>query len=406
MNRSFFRNAVTLGLLTAIGPFAIDMYLPALPSVGASLGVSADAASISLTAFFVMFALGQLLFGPLSDTFGRKTPLYAGLVLFIVASVGCALAQDIVTLSVFRALQGLGGAAGMVISRAIVRDLHDGVEEAKLLSLLMLVFSVSPLLAPLVGSFVIEWASWHSVFWLVGGAAFVGLLLAVFVVPETRTRDARVDSSWRAQLRQCGTLMIDRDFMGPTLISSFALAGFFVFLAQSSFVLMGQAYGLSSFGYSFAFSVNAAAFFISMQAVGWLGARYGLAALIRPAITGYAAMLGVLLVLVLSGVSGLLIPAIVLFVAFGFMGLMLPASSVLALEKHGEIAGTASSLLGTTQLVIGSIAMAIAAAFANGTALPMVIGIAICGALACAVAWLMPIGRTPAQASAMGAASP
>ncbi len=138
-----------------MGPFAIDMYLPSLPSIGKSLNADSGQVLMTLTAFFITFALGQLVYGPLSDMFGRKLPLYFGIGLFAAASIGCALSDSIEMLLIFRVIQGFGGASGMVIARAIVRDLHSGVEEAKLLSLLMLVFSVSPLFAPLIGSFVI-----------------------------------------------------------------------------------------------------------------------------------------------------------------------------------------------------------------------------------------------------------
>jgi DHA1 family bicyclomycin/chloramphenicol resistance-like MFS transporter len=161
------RNALVLGLLTAVGPFAIDMYLPAMPAVGAGLGADPDAVLMSLTAFFSTFALGQMVYGPVSDVVGRRPPLYVGLALFLAASVGCALAPDIDWLVGMRLVEGMGGAAGIVISRAIVRDLHSGLEEARLLSLLMLVFSVSPILAPLVGSGIIVVAGWRAVFWLV-----------------------------------------------------------------------------------------------------------------------------------------------------------------------------------------------------------------------------------------------
>ena len=158
----FFRLALVLGLLSAIGPFAIDMYLPALPAIGASLGAGIGAVQASLTVFFVALAAGQMVFGTLSDRFGRKPPLYAGLVLFALASVGCALATDIHTLVALRFVQGLGAAAGMAIPRAVVRDLHTGTDAARLMSLLMLVFSVSPILAPLAGSLAIALAGWRA----------------------------------------------------------------------------------------------------------------------------------------------------------------------------------------------------------------------------------------------------
>ena len=173
----FLKMALILGLLSAIGPFAIDMYLPALPDIGASLGASVGAVQWSLTAFFLALGAGQLFYGPISDMVGRKPPLYFGLGLFTVASVGCALASDIETLVALRFVQGLGAAAGMAIPRAVVRDLHTGTDAARLMSLLILVFSVSPILAPLAGSGVIALTGWRGVFWVVAVAAVAGLAL-------------------------------------------------------------------------------------------------------------------------------------------------------------------------------------------------------------------------------------
>src|SRR4051812_33786500 len=191
----FFKMALLLGLLSAIGPFAIDMYLPALPAIGQSLHADIGAVQMSLTAFFLSLGAGQLLYGPVSDMFGRKPPLYVGLVVFALASVGCAMATDIQTLIVLRFIQGLGAAAGMAIPRAVVRDLHTGTDAARLMSLLMLVFSVSPILAPLAGSVVIAFAGWRGVFWAVTIAAVAGLAMTVRLLDETRPASQRVESS-------------------------------------------------------------------------------------------------------------------------------------------------------------------------------------------------------------------
>jgi multidrug resistance protein len=194
MTKSFFRAALVLGLLSAIGPFAIDMYLPALPSIGQTLGASMGAVQASLMAFFISLGIGQIIYGPVSDMIGRKAPLYFGLVLFAAGSIGCALAPDVHTLIVLRFIQGLGACAGMVVPRAIVRDLHTGHDAARLMSLLMLVFSVSPILAPLAGSILIESFGWRSVFWAVTVAAAAGLLLVAFPCP----RRGRPSSAWTA----------------------------------------------------------------------------------------------------------------------------------------------------------------------------------------------------------------
>jgi DHA1 family bicyclomycin/chloramphenicol resistance-like MFS transporter len=378
---AFYRNAIVLGLLTAIGPFAVDMYLPALPAIGAGLHADSDSVLITLTAFFITFTIGQLIYGPISDVVGRKKPLYFGIVVFAIASVGCALAPDIETLIAFRAVQGIGGAAGMIVARAIVRDLHGGLDEVRLLSLLMLVVSISPLLAPLVGSVAIAVASWRGVFWLVTGTAGLGLVLALFCVGETRPPEARAASSYRGMARAAWMLLRDRDFMAMTLVSAFAISAFFVFLSNSSFVLTRQ-YGLTPLQYSLLFSLNAAAFFICSQFNGRLGARFGLRRIVRPTVWGFAAAMIASLAVTAAGIDNLAVLMAILFVGFGFLGFVMPVTSVLALTRHGEVAGTASSLMGTIQLAIGSAIIALSGVFVNGTALPMVAGIAACAAMA------------------------
>ncbi len=389
----FFRNGLILGLLTALGPFAIDMYLPSLPAIGASLQAQPDIVLLSLTAYFITFAFGQIVFGPVSDMVGRKPPLYAGIALFLLASVGCALADDIHTLIAFRIVEGVGGAAGMVIARAIVRDLHSGQEEVRLLSLLMLVFSVSPILAPLAGSLVIEQSSWRGVFWLITGLAALGLLLTALFVPETRSRAARAQTDVAGVLAAFRRLLSDREFMGLSFVGAFAVSGFFVFLASSSFVMTGE-YGLSPMLYSLTFSLNAASFFIGMQLSGWLGQRYGMRRVVRASAAAYAAVMVLLFAMMLSGAHSLTLLLSVLFVGYGFLGLLLPLSSVLAMEEHGAIAGTASSLMGTLHLVTGSLMMGIAGKLSDGTVVPMVAGIAGCAVLAFVLSRVLLRGDT------------
>ncbi|WP_294767039.1 multidrug effflux MFS transporter [uncultured Rhodoferax sp.] len=375
MKSSFFGTALVLGLLSAIGPFAIDMYLPALPSIGQSLGASMGAVQASLMAFFIALGIGQIIYGPVSDMVGRKAPLYFGLVLFAVASVGCALAPDIHTLVVLRFIQGLGACAGMVVPRAVVRDLHTGHDAARLMSLLMLVFSVSPILAPLAGSMLIETIGWRSVFWAVMVAAVLGLILLATSLPETRPPEERVNSSVGSALAAYGVLLRDRHFLGLVFIGAFGISSFFAYLANSSFVLIDH-YGLTPRQYSLAFAANAASFIGISQFTGKLSARFGLVRLVKFAVVGYALMMTLLLAVNLAGVESLRVMIVMLFIGYGFLGLVVPTTAVLALDEHGEIAGTASALMGTLQFVTGAAVMALSGAFADGTARPMIAGIA------------------------------
>ncbi|MGE0100604.1 MAG: multidrug effflux MFS transporter [Hydrogenophaga sp.] len=397
----FFRIALILGLLSAIGPFAIDMYLPALPAIGSSLGAPVGQVQLTLTAFFISLGVGQLFYGPVSDMFGRKPPLYFGLGLFTLASVGCALTSDVQTLVALRFLQGLGAAAGMAIPRAVVRDLHTGTEAARIMSLLMLVFSVSPILAPLVGSGVIALAGWRGVFWAVALASLAGLTLVYGALTETRTPADRLESSLGSALRSYGVLLRDRHYLGLVGIASTALAGFFVYLAGSPFVMIDH-YGLTPTQYSLAFGVNAAAFFGAAQCTALLGRRFGLVNVVKGAATASGVAMTSLLAYYLVGGDSLWVLIALYFVASGFMGLVIPTTSVLALEQHGAIAGTASALMGTLQMLGGALAMAIVSLFANGEPLPMVVGMASGALIGVALTWLT-LGDKPAIGRLNGA---
>ena len=386
MPSSFLGLAVVLGLVSAVGPFAIDMYLPALPTIGQALGASPAAVQASLIVFFVALGSGQVVYGPVSDMVGRKGPLYFGLALFFAGSVGCALAPDVPTLIAMRFVQGLGACAGMVVPRAVVRDLHTGTEAARLMSLLMLVFSVSPILAPLAGSLLIEAFGWRAVFWAVAVAAVLAGLLLFTSLPETRSREDRAASSFSGALQAYGLLLKDGHFLGLSLIGGFGVASFFAYLANSSFVLIDH-YGLSPRQYSVAFAANAAAFIGVSQLTSRWGARFGLAPMVKVAVTAYAAVMAVALAFQLAGVDSLALMLALLFLGYGALGLVVPASMVLSMEAHGAIAGTASALGGTLHFACGILVMGLLSAFANGDPVPMLAGIAGSAALACAFAW-------------------
>lgn len=382
----FLRLAVALGLITAVGPFAIDMYLPALPSIGANLNAGPNAVQATLMAFFIVFGVCQLFYGPLADIMGRKLPLYAGLALFAAGSVGCALSSDVGTLIAFRVLQALGACAGMVIPRAVVRDLHTGHEATKLMSMLMLVMSVSPILAPSIGSFVIAAFGWRGVFWALTVAAAVALGLTVFVLEETRPREARRGSSWVGAFRSYGRLLQDREFVGLTMVGGFGIASFFAYLGSASFVLQDH-YGLTPGQFSLCFSLNAASFFGFSQLTGTLTKRFGLPPVIRLAGVGFALATAITAAFFLAGYDGLPLMIVGLFIGYGFLGLVLPTSAVLSLENHGAVAGTASALSGALQMIAGAVVMACGGWFSDGTAEPMVATIAVAAILSAGTAF-------------------
>ena len=372
------RSAVVLGLLACVGPLSIDMYLPALPDVAGSLGTSVSAVQMTLTVFFISFGVSQLVYGPVADQVGRKPPLYFGLGVFIIGSVGCALAPSIEVLTAARFVQGLGAAVVMVIPRAIIRDLHTGVEATRLMALIMLVISVSPMLAPLAGSGVILLAGWRAIFFLLCVAALCSLLLTGFMLPETLKPENRIVFNTRSFLRGTGILLRDAEFMGLTFIGGFGMASFFVFIASASFVYTGQ-FGLTPTGFSLAFAFNALGFFSASQAAASLGARIGMARMVSLAVAGFCVFTLMLFGLTLAGFGSLFVIVGFLFLGNACLGLVIPTTMVMALDPHGDMAGLASSLGGTLQMVTGGVMIAIVSPFFDGTALPMITAIALCG---------------------------
>jgi MFS transporter, DHA1 family, multidrug resistance protein len=381
----FLQLAIVLGLITAVGPFAIDMYLPALPSIGASLQATPAAVQMSLTVFFIVLGICQLVYGPLSDMFGRKAPIYAGLAIFIIGSVGCAFAPNINVLIGFRVLQSLGACAGMVVPRAVVRDLYTGHDATRLMSLLMLVVSVSPILAPLTGSLIIAAFGWRGIFLALTMAGAIAFLLAAAQLRETREIDDRANSSWASVFAGYGKLLTDADFLGLTLVGAFGVSSFFIYLASGSFVIVSH-YGLTPTMFSLCFALNAASFFGFSQLTARMTAKYDLTRVIRVAVSGLANAMSIVAILFLAGVDSLALMMIFLFIGYGFLGLVLPTTAVLSLENHGAIAGTASALMGALQFVVGAAVMAVSGIFVNGAPKPMVIGIAISALIAFAIA--------------------
>ncbi len=392
---SFLRMAVVLGLITAVGPFSIDMYLPALPSMGETLQATPLAVQMSLIVSFVTIGLSQLFYGPLSDIVGRKPPIYGGLVIFAVGSIGCACAPNIYILIGCRIVQAFGACAGMVIPRAIVRDMHTGHDATRLMSLLMLVVSISPILAPLTGSFVIAAFGWRGVFIVLTLAAAMSFLLAALQLKETHLPERRAQSSWLSAFAAYKYLIRDAEFMGLTLTGSLGISAFFIYLGSASYVLINY-YGLSPQGFSLCFALNAASFFGFCQLTGPLSRRFGLPSIVRFGVAGFALAMIVLALLVVLGIDSLPVMMLFLFIGFGFLGLVIPTTAVLALEHQGAIAGTASALMGSLQMVIGASLMALTGLFANGTPAPMLLGIALCATVCFIVAHVtLRISRQP-----------
>jgi DHA1 family bicyclomycin/chloramphenicol resistance-like MFS transporter len=381
MQIGFVKSAVILGLMALIGPFSIDMYLPALPAIAENLGTTTSATQMTLMAYFAAFSVSQIVYGPVSDRYGRRLPLLIGLGIFAVGSIGCMFAPSIGTLIAFRFIQGLGGAAVMVIPRAIIRDLHTGTEATRLMALVMLVISISPMLAPLAGSALIVPFGWRAVFAAVLVTAAAATLLVLFVLPETRPVALRTPISAPALASSFGRLLKDPVFMGLTFIGGFGMASFFVYLATASFLYIEQ-YGLTPTQFSFAFAFNAVGFFIMSQFAARLGERYGLVPMVQAATAGFAASAFVLVLGNLAGLDGFWFLAVMLFIAYAFLGLVVPTVMVLALEENGPVAGLASSLGGTLQMFTGALSIAVVSVVFDGTARPLVLAVGVCAAAA------------------------
>lgn len=385
MKKDILKMALILGSLSWIGPFAIDMYLPAMPVIAEDLGASVSASQATLMAFFISFGVSQLFYGPATDVMGRKPPLYFGLVVFALASVGCAMSPTIEMLITMRFIQGIGAAAVMSIPRAVIRDCYTGNDATRLMSTIMLIIAVSPMFAPLLGSAVIVPFGWRAVFIAVALATGLGFMLTRFALPETLKPENRTPFKLSQLFKAFGVLFRDTHFMGLTFIGGMGMGSFFAFLATSSFLYMDY-YGLTSFQYSLAFALNAFGFFAASQMAANLEARFGVMKVIKWAVGGYCTFGCLLFVIVMAGLESFPVLVAGLFCTYAFLGLILPTSMVLALEDHGPIAGTAAALGGTLQMVVGAVVIAIVSALYNDTPVPLVCVVAICAVIAAVLA--------------------
>ncbi|GGV57552.1 multidrug effflux MFS transporter [Streptomyces massasporeus] len=371
---------LVLGSLTALGPLTIDLYLPALPQVSADLHVSQTVTQLTLTAFMIGIAVGQLVLGPLSDTLGRRRPLLTGLTVYVVASAVCALAPDPAVLIGMRLVQGLAGAAGIVIARAVVRDLYDGLAAARLLSSLMLVSGTAPILAPVLGAQLLRLTSWRGVFvtlTLLGLAIFAATAtLLTETLPTTHRRHGGLTTT----LRTMRDLIRDRRFTGYLLTGSLGFAALFAYIAGSSFTIQ-RIYGASPQTYSLLFAVNSIGMVVTGQLNGkLLLGRFPSHRVLATGLAVLGAASTALLLLVTTTHAGLPWIATALFLTACPVGMILPTTTALCLQRAPHAPGSASALLGTTQFLMGALAPALAGLGGQGTALPMatsVLGLAL-----------------------------
>lgn len=369
---------ILLGALTALSPLSIDMYLPALPTIEQQLLAPAGTISLTLAAYFVGMALGQLFYGPLSDRFGRKKPVYAGLMLFIVASIACAMSNTIVELIAFRFLQALGGCAGPVIGRAVVRDRCGARESARAFSMLMLVMGLAPILAPVIGGALMVWIGWRWLFALLALFGVICLLAVYWRLPETHdTRNAQPLVLGNV-LRGYARLLVNRAFLGYTLCSGLGMAGMFAYITGSPFVFI-ELHQLSPQHYSLVFAVNALALVVASQINAQLLKHTGLTFILRRVLWLLLSCGVVLLPLSLAAAATwwMLWGGILLYLfALGFIS---PNSSAAALATHGQQAGMASALMGSLQFALATLTSMLVGLWHDGSSLPLAVVMCVCG---------------------------
>lgn len=374
--QSYIELIVILGAMTAFAPLSIDMYLPAFPTLQRAFQTTAGQIQLTLSSFFIAFAAGQILYGPLADRYGRKPPVYAGLGLFVLASIGCTLAQGVEQLVILRFLQALGAGGGVVVARAMVRDLFPPADAVTVFSRLMLVIGVAPMLAPLLGGYLLVWLSWHSIFLFLALCGLLCLLAVGLRLPESLPPQQRQRLSLRSTIVGYGNLLTDRRFMGPALVGGLCIGGMFVYITASPFVFI-EVLGLSPEGYGWVFSLNALGFIAASQINACIGRRYGPDKTLHvsiPALALFALLLILGGVFGFGGSYGVYLP---IFAYVACLGFIMPNTAALAMAPFGRNAGSASALLGTLQFALAAAASAFAGSFNHQDATPLALIVAL-----------------------------
>lgn len=364
------RLAFLLGALSATIALSIDMYLPALPQMSADLGASSGGAGATLGAFLIGAGLCQCIYGPLSDRFGRRLPLLSGYILFTFGATGCAMAQSVGGLTIARFLQALGGASGVVITRAIVRDLFEERDAARMFSLLMLIMGVAPILAPSLGGQILLLAGWRGIFVFLAVFGILCLLTSARFLPETLPPSKRADGKISEVFLQMALLLRSRVFIGWLLVAGCSSATMFSYIASSPFIFI-QIHGLSPQSFGFIFGANALVLIAASQINRALLRRFHPEFLLVRAMLSNA-LLGV--ALVIWGFfrwGGFPVLMILLILSLATLGFILPNFMAAALTPFGHVAGSASALIGAAQYLLGGLAGTLAGALFNNTELPM-----------------------------------
>lgn len=386
---------ILLGALTALGPFTIDLYLPAFPVLQQDFQTSAAAIQLTLTGTMIGFALGQLIVGPLSDKVGRRRPLLAVTALHVIASVGAALAPDLTLLAVARVLMGMGAAAGGVVAMAIVRDLFGGRRLVVMLSRLALVSGVAPVIAPLIGSALLAVMPWRGIFVVLAVYGFVMLVSAIALVPETLPKARRGAAGGASVLARYRSVFSDRVFIGVLIIGGMTFSGLFSYLSSSSF-LFQEGYGFDAQQYGMLFAVNSLGVVLGVQTASRLAARFGPQWVLAFS-TGVLVLASAAIIVIDQTGLGLWPTMAALFVFMTACGFTFPCVQVLALDRHGEAAGTAASIIGACNFGVAGLISPIVGWIARDagiTATTMASVMVGCAVIGCLSLWLIVRPRT------------
>lgn len=395
------RTMAVLSTLMAFASISTDMYLPAMPLMADALGASAGQLEWTISGYLIGFCLGQLAWGPISDRHGRRLPVAAGLLLFLIGSAGCAMAHTAGTLIGWRVLQALGASASVVIARAIVRDLHRGERAAKLMSTLMTVMAIAPLVGPSAGGLILHVATWRAIFWVLVGVG-VATLLALWILPETLTRSARTRAPLLNAVKTYGQLLRHRTLLGYASVAGLYFSASFAYVTGSPFLYITY-FHLSPQWYGGAFAAGIVGIMLANQANARLLARYSGTTLIRAGASA-AALASIVAALDTwrgwGGIAGIVAPLLVVVAANGFISANAIAG---ALSYFDEGAGAVSALLGSVQYGTGMVGSALVGYFAGNTPRPLdgVIAVMCIGCMLCAW-WLLPSSAVQTRAKHSG----
>jgi DHA1 family bicyclomycin/chloramphenicol resistance-like MFS transporter len=385
--RTYYTYILVLGSLTALGPFSIDMYLPGFEDIAKSLNTTVAKVGLSLATFFVGISLGQLLYGPLLDRHGRKKPLYAGLAVYILATLVCMRAQNINVLIILRFIQAVGSCAAQVTAMAMVRDLFGPKESAKVLSMLLLVLGASPMIAPTAGGYIVVTWGWRAIFLVLLILGVIILALSIFLLPDSYPPDEGFSLKPGPIVRNFISVFSVPQFLIYVFVQSLAFAGLFAYVSGSPVVFM-DIFHVNKQTYGWIFAFLSVAFIGLSQFNRLLLKRYTSQQIIRVALAGQVVVSCLFLVGAYAGWLSLPVTIAFLFLFLACLGFTNPNAAALAMAPFAKNAGTASSLLGALQLGVGALASAGVSAFADGTTRPMVGIIAVTSVLALGVLFL------------------